>query len=205
VLARIKKEGADAFVVQGSLASKTVAELALRHRCRADQVGEHHCDLPALGSICGWASGRDDRCETDRLCIRSERTNGFQELETSTKRKTHLAEMILREIVQDVGVDRVLAEYRLILFEAKAPQPTSNVHDGALTSARRTLSKHADAPQALLRARRKRPRSRATEQRDERAAPHWTISLGFRAAHYHTVAQELRNPSSATKERTLTG
>jgi hypothetical protein len=46
--------------------------------------------------------------------------------------------MILREIVQDVGVDRVLAEYRLILFEAKALQPTSDVHDGALTSARRT-------------------------------------------------------------------
>jgi hypothetical protein len=33
-----------------------------------------------------------------------ERINGFQELETSTKRQTHLAEMILREIAQDVGV-----------------------------------------------------------------------------------------------------
>jgi hypothetical protein len=38
--------------------------------------------------------------------------------------------MILREIVQDIGVDRVLAEYRLVLCEAKAPQPTSEVHDG---------------------------------------------------------------------------
>jgi hypothetical protein len=45
--------------------------------------------------------------------------------------------MILREIVQDAGVDRVLAKYRLILLEAKALQPTSDVHDGALTSARR--------------------------------------------------------------------
>jgi hypothetical protein len=61
-----------------------------------------------------------------------ERINGFQELETSTKRQTHLAEMILREIAQDVGVDRVFAEYRLILSEAKALQPTSDVHDGAL-------------------------------------------------------------------------
>src|SRR5262249_42187577 len=148
---------------------------------RADQVGEHHCDLPSFGSICGRASRRDDRCETDRLCSRSERTNNFQELETSTKRKTHLAEMILREIVQDVGVDRVLAEYRLILFEAKALQPTSDVHDGALTSARRTLSKHADAPQALLRARRERPCRRAAEQRDELAAPH-SITSSARAS-----------------------
>ena len=64
----------------------------------------------------------------DRLCTRSQRTNGFQEFETSAKRKTHLAEMILREIVQDIGVDRVLAEYRLVPFETKAPQPTSDVH-----------------------------------------------------------------------------
>src|SRR5262249_22316669 len=99
---------------------------------RADHIGEHHGDLPPLGSICGGPSGRDDRCQTDRLCARSERTNGFQELETSAKRKTHPAEMILREIAQDVGVDRVLAEYRLILSEAKALQPTSDVHDGAL-------------------------------------------------------------------------
>src|SRR5262249_32357245 len=101
-------------------------------RRRADQVGEHHCDLPSLGSIRGWASRRDDRCETDRACTRSKRTNNFQELETSTKRQTHLAEMILREIVQDVGVDRVLAQYRLILFEAKSLQATSDVHEGVL-------------------------------------------------------------------------
>ena len=61
----------------------------------------------------------------------SELTNGFQELETSAERETHLAEVILREIVQDVGVYRVVVEYRLILFEAKAPQPSSEVHDAA--------------------------------------------------------------------------
>ena len=65
-----------------------------------------------------------------------ERSNGFQELEPSTKRKTNLTEMILRQIGQDGVVDRVLAEYRLILFEAKAPQPTPEVHNGALTQSR---------------------------------------------------------------------
>jgi hypothetical protein len=60
----------------------------------------------------------------------NERANGLPELETSAKRKTHFAEMIVSEIVQEIGVDRVLAEYRLILFEAKGPQPLTEVHDG---------------------------------------------------------------------------
>jgi hypothetical protein len=53
-----------------------------------------------------------------------ERGNRIQELEPSTKRKTPLAEMILREVVQDCFVDLAVPEYRLVLCEAKAPQPT---------------------------------------------------------------------------------
>jgi hypothetical protein len=39
--------------------------------------------------------------------------------------------MILREVVQDCFVDLAVPEYRLVLFEAKAPQPTclTAVHD----------------------------------------------------------------------------
>jgi len=69
------------------------------------------------------------RCGTDWFCTRSKRTNSFQELETSTKWKTHLAEMILREIVQDASFDRVFAEYYLVLCETKFPQPNSEVHN----------------------------------------------------------------------------
>src|SRR5262249_41994502 len=36
-------------------------------------------------------------------------------------------------------IDRVLAECRLILFEAKAPQPTSEVHAGVLTCPARMM------------------------------------------------------------------
>ena len=46
--------------------------------------------------------------------------------------------MILREMVKEVSVDRVLAEYWLIPFEANAPQPTFEVHNGALPRPRRT-------------------------------------------------------------------
>ena len=41
--------------------------------------------------------------------------------------------MIFREIVQDRGIDRVLAEDRLVPFEAEAPQPTPDVHDCSLS------------------------------------------------------------------------
>src|SRR5215472_6352410 len=67
------------------------------------------------------------------------RSNGFQELGSSAKRNTDLAEMILRQIVQNRIVDGVLAECRLILFEAKAPQPTPEVHAGALTCPARMM------------------------------------------------------------------
>src|SRR5262249_52668064 len=49
-----------------------------------------------------------------------------------TKRNTNLTEVVLRQIMQDRVVDGILSECRLILFEAKAPQPTPEVHNGAL-------------------------------------------------------------------------
>ena len=42
-----------------------------------------------------------------------------------------LLQILICQIRQDCLIDRVIAEYRLILFEAKAPQPPSEVHDGA--------------------------------------------------------------------------
>jgi hypothetical protein len=60
--------------------------------------------------------------------------NGLQHLEPSTKWKTQLTQMIFREVGQDALVYLVLAEYRLILFEAKAPQPDDDVHNSAPNS-----------------------------------------------------------------------
>ena len=39
-------------------------------------------------------------------------------------------QVLIGQVVQNLGVDGVLTECRLILFEAKAPQPTSDVHRG---------------------------------------------------------------------------
>src|SRR5262249_19430457 len=100
---------------------------------RADEVGEHHRDLAALGAVDGRARRYSIRRGPRHLCTGTKRSNGFQELESSAKRNPDLAEMILRQIVQNRFVDGVLAECRLILFEAKAPQRTPEVHAGALT------------------------------------------------------------------------
>ena len=43
--------------------------------------------------------------------------------------------MILREVVQDCFVDLAVPEYRLIPFEAKAPQPIPDIHNGVLIAA----------------------------------------------------------------------
>ena len=39
-----------------------------------------------------------------------------------------LLQVLIRQIRQNRIVDGVLAEYRLILLEAEAPQPSSEVH-----------------------------------------------------------------------------
>ena len=44
-----------------------------------------------------------------------------------------------REVVQDCVIDLVVSEYRLVLFEAQAPQPTPDVHDGVLIHRSRAM------------------------------------------------------------------
>ena len=49
----------------------------------------------------------------------------------SDKSDTKILQVLGRQARQDRVVDLILAECGLILFEAKPPQPTSDVHDGA--------------------------------------------------------------------------
>ena len=52
----------------------------------------------------------------------------------SDQSDTEIFQVFCRQARQDRVVDRVVAECRLILSEVKASQPTSNVHNRALTS-----------------------------------------------------------------------
>src|SRR5262245_58135430 len=45
------------------------------------------------------------------------------------KSDTKILQVLCRQTRQDRVVDLILAECRLIFFEAKPPQPTSDVHD----------------------------------------------------------------------------
>jgi hypothetical protein len=46
----------------------------------------------------------------------------------------HVLKVLRRQVWQDLLVDGVLAECRLILLQAKAPQPTPDIHVGVLVS-----------------------------------------------------------------------
>ena len=54
------------------------------------------------------------------------------------RRYAKLLQVLRRQARQDRVVNLVLAECGLIPFEAKAPQPTSEVHDSRPNSARRS-------------------------------------------------------------------
>ena len=47
------------------------------------------------------------------------------------KSDAKILQVLRRQTRQDRVVDLILAERRLIFFEAKPPQPTSDVHEGA--------------------------------------------------------------------------
>ena len=50
----------------------------------------------------------------------------------SNSRHAQILEVVRRQLWQDGGVNFVLAEFRLVFVEAEAPQPPTDVHDGAL-------------------------------------------------------------------------
>src|SRR5262249_29178044 len=83
-----------------------------------------------------WSTRRGRCVNRGRLTARvtTQRRNRSQELTTVPERRyAKLLEVLRREVRQDRLVYLVLAEYRLILPEAQAPQPDHNVHDSAQT------------------------------------------------------------------------
>jgi hypothetical protein len=93
--------------------------------------------LAALGGVPGGFVGFQ-RCVGWRRRLSRFSAQGGDGVEQLTampdKSDTKILQVLRRQTRQDRPVDLILAECRLILFEAKPPQPTSDVHGGAPVS-----------------------------------------------------------------------
>ena len=105
--------------------------------CRTDEVREHHRDLAALRSVlsglreCRGSFG----CRRFRAPVSAEQGDGIEQLTTvSNDVDTKVLQVLGCDGRQDRLVYLVLAERRLIPFEAQAPQPTPEVHKRALNA-----------------------------------------------------------------------
>ena len=105
-----------------------------RQRRRADQIAEHHRQLPPLGLAGPDASilprlhklGRRDRRAGARE-VRSQRGDRGQQLAPmADKIDAQILQIVGRQLAQDLGIDRVIVECRGVLFE---PQPSQPIGD----------------------------------------------------------------------------
>jgi hypothetical protein len=93
-----------------------------RQRGRADEVAEHHGQLPAFGiGSCRWRH-RGGR----RLATRH--GNRCEQFPAMTNRdNANLPEILRRQLGEHLTIDFVVAERRLVLLETQAAQPCCNV------------------------------------------------------------------------------
>src|SRR6516162_1159404 len=111
--------------------------------------------MTAFGSVFGGPADRRKSVGKRyfRVCIGAQSSDGVKKLSAmSDNTDAQILQVVCRQTRQDRLVDLIFAECRLIPFEAKAPQPTPDVHHRALT-----LAADAPHPLALLRACRERP------------------------------------------------
>jgi len=100
-----------------------------RQRGRADEIAEHHRQLPPLGSV---VRPRTGRYGWRRQCLGGGQTgNGSEETLAVPERHAKLLEIDLRQLRQDIGVDVTRTKQRLVLSEAKTSEPTPDIHGRA--------------------------------------------------------------------------
>jgi hypothetical protein len=101
-----------------------------RQRRRADQIAEHHRQLPPLGGVLGLSTGRGG---ARRRCLGQcpgggQTGDGSQQTLAVPERHTELLEIGLGQLRQDIGVDFTRAKQRLVLSETKTSEPTPDIH-----------------------------------------------------------------------------
>src|SRR6266496_1009618 len=94
--------------------------------------------MTALGSVFGGPVDR--RKSVGKRYFLAEGSDGVKKLSAmSDNTDAQILQVVCRQTRQDRLVDLIFAECRLIPFEAKAPQPTPDVHHRAPTLARRVI------------------------------------------------------------------
>jgi hypothetical protein len=112
----------DALLIGGNDLAQILGVHTRRQCSRADQVREHHCDLPAFGSIVRLRSNQR------RLRRRRNGRNRFQQLLAMAERHdADVLEIVVGQPTQQLDVDVVGAENLSILGETDPAEPTVDV------------------------------------------------------------------------------
>ncbi len=117
--------GGDAMVIRADDLAQILGIELRRQRRRTDQVAEHHRELAALCAAGSrhWAGIRI-RCRAG-----PQRGDGIEQLAAVSDRGDAEPDQIVGgQARQDLGVDVVLAECRLVAREPEALQPAPDVH-----------------------------------------------------------------------------
>src|SRR6516162_5670854 len=109
-------------------------------RGRANEITEHHCERPALGS---WCSRSLLRC---RINVAAQRGDRFEKLAAvASKHDTEVLEILCCELGQRVPIYLVVAESGLVSFKTQAPQPDGYIHQTLPSSSRRAFASFKSA------------------------------------------------------------
>ena len=111
-----------------------------REARRAHEVAKHDRDRTALGDISRRRRRRGHRWLRPGLC-RAEICNRLEQALAVTEWYGNLFEVGFRQFRQNLSIDFVFAEQRLVLAETEASQPIRDVHDRSSIGCRRSWSR----------------------------------------------------------------
>ena len=100
------------------------------HRGRTDEIDEHHGQLAAFGVVVGGRFGAGGLRGGGRVgkLLRKLRDGRQQLPPMADGRHAEFLQVVSRQAGEDLAVDLIVTERRLVLAEPEAPQPVSYVH-----------------------------------------------------------------------------
>ena len=119
-------DSGDRAVIGGDDLAQILGVEPRGQRGRADQIAEHHRQLPAFGLFCG-SDWRRRRCGS-WLTIAERRDGVDQTPAVADRRDAELAQILGRQPPQNLPVDIVVAERGRILVEPEIAQPLGHIH-----------------------------------------------------------------------------